>query len=392
MTNQSRRLTRTVQALGWVSLLTDFASKMVYPLTPFFLTSMLGAPVWTVGLIEGIAESTASILKLYSGWLSDWAGRRKPFALAGYSLGALSKLGLALSGTWGHVLGARLFDRIGKGLRAAPRDVLIVENCTAAQRGQAFGLHHSLETVGEVLGPLVGFVFLQHSAGNYRGVFAIAFFPALLGVLILLTQVKEQRPHTRKARPQFTLQGLSPTYRQYLLAIILFSLGNSSDVFLLLRAQELSFTGSTLLLLYAAFNLVAVGLGLIAGRLSDQIGRRPLLVSGYLVFAITYLGFAQAETPAVIWLLFMLYGLYGTLTRGVQKAFVADLVHPNRRGAETGTFHMVVGLAALPASLIAGWLYAVVSTAAPFYVSSVAAVIATLLLMRMHLPSLESGS
>ncbi|MFG6095335.1 MFS transporter [Leptothoe sp. ISB3NOV94-8A] len=392
MTNQSRRLTRTVQALGWVSLLTDFASKMVYPLTPFFLTSMLGAPVWTVGLIEGIAESTASILKLYSGWLSDWAGRRKPFALAGYSLGALSKLGLALSGTWGHVLGARLFDRIGKGLRAAPRDVLIVENCTAAQRGQAFGLHHSLETVGEVLGPLVGFVFLQHSVGNYRGVFAIAFFPALLGVLILLTQVKEQRPQTRKARPQFTLQGLSPTYRQYLLAIILFSLGNSSDVFLLLRAQELSFTGSTLLLLYAAFNLVAVSLGLIAGRLSDQIGRRPLLVSGYLVFAITYLGFAQAETPAIIWLLFMLYGLYGTLTRGVQKAFVADLVHPNRRGAETGTFHMVVGLSALPASLIAGWLYATVSTAAPFYVSSVAAVIATLLLMRMHLPSLESGN
>ncbi|EKU99413.1 arabinose efflux permease family protein [Leptolyngbya sp. PCC 7375] len=385
MTNQSRRLTRTVQALGWVSLLTDFASKMVYPLTPFFLTSMLGAPVWTVGLIEGVAESAASILKLYSGWLSDWVGRRKPFALAGYSLGALSKLGLALSGTWVHVLGARLFDRIGKGLRAAPRDVLIVENCTVAQRGQAFGLHHSLETVGEVLGPLVGFVFLQHSVGNYRGVFAISFFPALLGVLILLTQVKEQRPQTKKARPQFTLQGLSPTYRQYLLAITLFSLGNSSDAFLLLRAQDLNFTGSTLLLLYAAFNLVAVGLGLIAGRLSDQIGRRPLLVSGYLVFAITYLGFAQAETPAVIWLLFMLYGLYGTLTRGVQKAFVADLVHPNRRGAETGTFHMVAGLAALPASLIAGWLYATVSVAAPFYVSAVTAVIAALLLIRIHL-------
>ncbi|MEL6935503.1 MAG: MFS transporter, partial [Cyanobacteria bacterium J06607_17] len=149
MTNQTR-LTRTVKALGWVSLLTDFASKMVYPLTPIFLTSVLGAPIWTVGVIEGIAESAASILKLYSGWLSDWAGQRKPFALAGYGLGALSKLGLALSGSWGHVLGARLFDRIGKGLRAAPRDVLIVENCTAAQRGQAFGLHHSLETVGEV--------------------------------------------------------------------------------------------------------------------------------------------------------------------------------------------------------------------------------------------------
>lgn len=387
MTNRVHSLTRTVKALGWVSLLTDFASKMVYPLTPIFLTSVLGAPIWTVGIIEGIAESAASLLKLYSGWLSDWAGQRKPFALGGYGLGALSKLALALSGTWGHVLGARLLDRIGKGLRAAPRDVLIVENCTAAQRGQAFGLHHTLETVGEVLGPLAGFVFLQHYAGNYRGVFAIAFIPALLGALVLQTQVKERRPQTRKACPQFTLRGLSPVYRQYLLAIVLFGLGNSSDAFLLLRAQDLGFTGSQLLLLYAAFNSVAVGLGQIAGQLSDRVGRRPLLVSGYLIFALIYLGFARATTPLTIWLLFMSYGLYDTLTRGVQKAFVADLVHPNRRGAETGTFHMLVGLTALPASMVAGWLYGTVSVAAPFYVGAVTAVLAALLLMRTHLSS-----
>ena len=387
MANQARGLTPTVKALGWVSLLTDFASKMVYPLIPIFLTSVLGAPVWTVGVIEGIAESAASILKLYSGWLSDWVGQRKPFALAGYGLGTLSKLGLALSGTWIQVLGARLFDRIGKGLRAAPRDVLIVENCRAAQRGQAFGLHHSLETVGEVLGPLVGFIFLQYYAENYRGVFAIAFLPALLGVLILLTQVKEHRPTTRKPRPQFTLRGLRPAYQHYLLAITLFSLGNSSDAFLLLRAQSLGFTGAQLLLLYAAFNLVAVGLGQMVGQLSDRVGRRPLLVTGYLIFALTYLGFARATGVGAIWILFMLYGLYGTLTRGVQKAFVADLVHPHHRGAETGTFHMVIGLAALPASIIAGWLYATVSVAAPFYISSVTAVMATLLLLRIRLPS-----
>ena len=285
------------------------------------------------------------------------------------------------------MLGARLLDRIGKGLRAAPRDVLIVENCTVAQRGQAFGLHHSLETVGEVLGPLVGFVFLQHHAENYRGVFAIAFIPALLGVLTLLTQVKEHRPQTRKAPPQFTLRGLSPAYQQYLSVIVLFSVGNSSDAFLLLRAQDLGFTGSQILLLYAAFNLVAVGLGLLAGQWSDRVGRRPLLVSGYLIFALTYFGFARATDPMAIWILFVLYGLYSTLTRGVQKAFVADLVHPHRRGAETGTFHMVVGLAALPASMIAGWLYTTVSVAAPFYVSSAIAVMATLLLMRIRLPS-----
>ncbi|MEM9804796.1 MAG: MFS transporter [Cyanobacteria bacterium P01_D01_bin.56] len=361
-------LTPTVRALGWVSLCTDFASKMVYPITPIFLTSVLGAPVWTVGVIEGLAESIASLFKLYSGWLSDRVGERKPFAVAGYGLGALSKLGLALAGGWGMVLGARLLDRFGKGLRAAPRDVLIAENCAPEQRGQAFGLHHSLETVGEVLGPLLG-LFLLGQMG-YRGVFAVAFIPALLGVFVLLKWVREPRHNTKpRSRPQFTLKGLSPVYRQFLLVVGLFSLGNSSDAFLLLRSQDLGLAGSQLLLLYAMFNLVETFLGLTAGRLSDRIGRRPLLVMGYIVFALVYLGFALANRAEVVWGLFMFYGLYSTLTRGVQKAFVADLVHPDRRGAEVGTFHMLSGLATLPASLIAGWLYTQVSMAAPFYFS-----------------------
>ncbi|MEM9162931.1 MAG: MFS transporter [Cyanobacteria bacterium P01_F01_bin.4] len=364
-------LTPTVRALGWVSLCSDFASKMVYPITPIFLTTVLGAPVWTVGVVEGIAESAASLLKLYSGWLSDRVGQRKPFAVAGYGLGTVSKLGLALSVGWGSVLGARLLDRVGKGLRAAPRDALIAENCAPHQRGQAFGLHHSLETVGEVLGPLLGFLLLQRFVGNYRGVFAIAVLPALIGVFVLLKWVQEPQLTTaeRKSRPKFTLQGLSPTYRRYLMAIGLFSLGNSSDAFLLVRSQDLGIAGAQVLLLYALFNLVETCLGLAAGRLSDRIGRRPLLVMGYTVFALVYLGFATARSAEVVWGLFMFYGLYSTLTRGVQKAFVADLVHPDRRGAEIGTFHMLIGLAALPASLIAGWLYTQVSVAAPFYFS-----------------------
>ena len=380
--NSVQRLNRTVSALGLVSLLSDFASKMVYPLTPIFLTGVLGAPAWTVGIVEGIAESTASILKLYSGWLSDRVGQRKPFAVLGYGLGALSKVGLAVSFGWGHVLGARIIDRVGKGLRAAPRDALIAENCSPQQRGRAFGLHHTLETIGEIVGPLAGFWLLWQFPENYRGVFAIAFIPALLSVLVLLALVKEpQSPRQDvRSRPKFTFQGLSPSYRRFLLVVGLFGLGNSSDAFLLLRAQELGFASSQVLLLYAVFNMVEVSLGLAVGNLSDRVGRRPLLASGYLVFALVYLGFAIAPSAAAIWPLFMLYGLYSTLTRGVQKAFVADLVHPDRRGAEIGTFYLVVGLVALPASLVAGWLYTQVGVAAPFYLSAAIAAIAALLL------------
>lgn len=382
MSHKPRSFSRTVVVLGWVSLCSDLASKMVYPITPIFLTTILGAPAWTVGVVEGIAESTASLLKLYSGWLSDRSGQRKPFAIAGYGLGAVSKLALAAAGAWGQVLGARLIDRVGKGLRAAPRDALIAENCAGHQRGRAFGLHHSLETVGEIIGPLLGFFFLQRLSGNYRGVFVIAFLPALLGVILLLALVKEPQQERSQSRspPQFTLKGLSPAYRRYLIVIGLFSLGNSSDAFLLLRAQDLGFAGEQVLLLYALFNLVEVTLGFAAGNFSDRVGRRPLLVCGYLVFALVYLGFATAQRAAFVWPLFMLYGLYSTLTRGVQKAFVADLVHPERRGAETGTFYMLVGLAALPASLIAGWLYTQVAVSSPFYLSAVIAIAAALLL------------
>ncbi|MEL6354239.1 MAG: MFS transporter [Cyanobacteria bacterium J06627_28] len=387
VSTNSTAITPTVKVLGWVSLCSDFASKMVYPITPLFLTVVLGAPVWTVGVIEGLAESAASLLKLYSGWLSDRAGKRKPFAVTGYGLGALSKLGLAMAASWLMVLAARLLDRVGKGLRAAPRDALIAENCAPEQRGQAYGLHHSLETVGEVLGPLVGFAFLLRYTEQYRGVFAIAFVPALFGVLLLLWKVREpQTEVAERNRPKFTFQGLSASYRQYLWVVVLFGLGNSSDAFLLVRSQDLGFDGLDLLLLYAAFNLVSVALGVSVGRLSDRVGRRPLLIMGYGLFALVYLGFALAQTPGLIWILFLFYGLYDALTRGVQKALVADLVHSDRRGAEIGTFHMLTGLVALPASLLAGFLYVQVSVGAPFYVSALLSAIAALFLWRLPLP------
>lgn len=375
-------LSRTVRLLGLVSLCTDLSSEMVYPLTPTFLTRVLGAPAWTVGIVEGVAESTASLLKFYSGWLSDRVGQRKPFAVAGYGLGAIAKPLIALSGVWVQVLGARFLDRVGKGLRAAPRDALIAENCSARQRGRAFGFHRSMDTVGALFGPLLGFWFLQQFPGQVRWLYAIAFVPAFLGVIILTLLVREPKTEANALRssPQFTVRGLSSAYRRYLLIVGLFALGNSSDAFLLLRSQDLGVATEQMLLLYAVFNVMEAFFGMAAGNLSDRVGRRPLLVAGYLVFALVYLGFATARSSAVIWILFALYGLYSTLTQGVQKAFVTDLVHPERRGAEIGTFHMLIGFAALPASLIAGWLYTNISVAAPFYLGAIAATISALLL------------
>ena len=260
---------------------------------------------------------------------------------------------------------------------------MIAENCAPHQRGQAYGLHHSLETIGEVLGPLLGFLFLLFYAENYRGVFLLAFIPGLISVLVLLKWVKEvqqtsQQTKEKRNLPKFPFKGLSPVYRQYLAVVGLFGLGNSSDAFLLVRSQDLGFGGASLLLLYAAFNLMSVVLGVTIGKLSDRIGRRPLLVMGYGLFSLVYLGFAVAESPGFIWVLFIFYGLYTALSRGVQKALVADLIHPDRRGAEIGTFHMLVGLVALPASLLAGFLYTQVSVGAPFYFSAGVSAIALL--------------
>jgi MFS family permease len=375
-----------VKALGVVSLLTDVSSEMVYPVNPAFLTRVLGAPAWTVGIIEGIAESTASLLKLYSGWLSDRMGRRKPLTLAGYAFGALGKPLMAAAGAWGHVLGARFLDRLGKGLRSAPRDALITESCAPAQRGRAFGFHRSMDTIGAVSGPLIGFLFLSRFPNALRSLYLLAFVPALLGVLVLALLVRERAaapadPNRKPVPfPKITFAGLSPAYRRYLLIIGLFSLGNSSDAFLILRAQDLGISWEQSLLLYALFNTVEAAFSYPAGILSDRVGRRPLIVGGFLAFALVYLGFAVVRSAVWIWPLFVAYGIYYTLTGGVQRAFAADLAHPDRRATEIGAFHMLVGVLALPASILAGQLYDHVAPSAPFLVGAGMAGLAALLL------------
>ncbi len=376
-------LPQNVRALGWVSFFTDLSSELLYPINPTFLRQ-LGAPPEAIGLIEGSAEATASLLKLGSGALSDRMERRKPLVVLGYGLAALSKPLLGGASAWPQAFLARLLDRTGKGLRASPRDALIAESCPPESRGRAFGLHRSMDTAGAVLGPLLGWAFLQAYPGALRPLYFLAFVPAALGVLTLALLVRESAREVapkNKTGALFSLSGLSPGYKKYLLVVGIFAVGNSSDAFLLLRAQEgLGVAASQLLLLYAAFNVVEASLGYLAGRLSDRIGRRPLIAAGWLVFALVYLGFALASRAWHAWVLFLLYGFYYTLTQGSQKALAADLADPEKRGAQLGAFHFLVGLAALPASLLAGLLYRL-NPAAPFYLGATCALLSAVVLL-----------
>ncbi len=371
---------------------------MVYTQIPLFVTGVLGAPVAVVGVIEGVAESAASLLKLLSGWISDHFGRRKPLAALGYAFGAASKPLMALAGVWQTVLAVRFLDRVGKGLRTAPRDALIAETTSKELRGRAFGLHRTMDTTGAVLGPLIGACFLSRQHGttseNLRALFVFAGIFGLLAVLAICFGVREPKREASAlpppAAPSFPgaprslrqkWERLSPEYRRFLWIALLFNLGNSSDAFLILRARGLGFTPLQILLLYAAFNVVEAVLGYSAGRLSDRTGRRPLIAAGYFVFAVVYFGLALASSKFAVALLFLLYGGYYTLTQGTQRAFAADMADPNQRATQIGAYHTVVGLALLPASIIAGQLFAW-NPAAPFALGAATATGAALLLLR----------
>jgi MFS family permease len=377
-----------VKALGAVSFFTDVSSEMVYPVTPVLLTKALGAPAWVVGLIEGMAETATSVLKIYSGAISDRSGKRKPLTLAGYGLAAAAKPVIGLAGVWWHVLAARVTDRIGKGLRTAPRDALIAENTPDASRGRAFGLHRAMDTAGAVTGPLLGYAYLTANPESYRNLYFLALIPALIGVMILWLLVKETHTpepisHVPPISIREALRGLKPEYRRYLLIVGLFAAGNSSDAFLILRSQEMGISPAQVLLVYATFNIVEAAVSYRAGALSDRIGRKPIVAAGYGIFALVYLGFAMCDGAAAAWILFGVYGLYNALTQGVQRALASDFAHPHRRALELGAFHMVVGLAALPASLLAGVLYTHVSSSAPFLLGASTALAAAILILRL---------
>lgn len=372
---------KNVFILGLVSLFTDISSEMIYPLVPIFLTSVLGAPVAIVGLIEGIAESTASILKTFSGWLSDKFEKRKPFVLGGYSLSALGKLLLGVAFVWPTVLMARFVDRLGKGVRTSARDALIADETDPASRGKAFGLHRAMDSTGAVIGPLIALLLMAVLKEQYRLIFLLAFFPAALGVALLFFFVKEKRRQILSSTeaPRLSLAGFDKNFKTLLLIIVVFGLGNSSDVFLILRAKNLGLSVTLVVLAYVLYNVVYASFSVPAGVLSDKVGRKKLIIGGFLVFSAVYFAFALVSESFYVWPLFAIYGLYIAATEGVSRALVTDMVAPEKRGTALGLYHTAVGLVAFVASFIAGLLWTYIGPSAPFIYGGLTALSAALL-------------
>ena len=347
--------------LGLTSLLTDISSEMVYPLLPFFLVSSLGASPAILGLIEGVAESLASLLKVVAGYISDRVGRRKPLTILGYAGSGFGKLFLYLAGSWGVVFAARVIDRFGKGIRTAPRDALIAESSSTGKRGRAFGLHRAMDSAGAAIGVLLAFMLISAAPGDFSRVFLWSLIPAVLGV-VLLFFVRETRlqEHRAATLPRFRWHVLPAKLRAFLIISLLFSVGNSSNTFLLLRAGELHFQPAQILLLYLAYNISYALFSYPAGRVSDVLGRKMVLVTGYILFAVVYFGFAfiaDTERTWVTWALFILYGIFSAFTDGVEKALVTDLAPVEMRATAIGLHATLVGIGLLPASLIAGQLW-----------------------------------
>ncbi len=358
---------------------------MAYPLVPLFLRNTLGAPIIAVGVIEGVAESTASLLKLFFGWASDRVRRRVPFTFAGYGLAAIAKPALALAQQWPMVLFVRFLDRSGKGVRTAPRDALIAESTDAASRGRAFGLHRAMDTSGAIVGPIAALGLLAWFGGdNYRLVFLVAGVPGLLSVLALLA-VREIRhtPHEGKLPPMLSLRGYDGRFLVFLGVTLLFAFGNSSDAFLVLRSQNLGLGATAIVFAYVLYNISYAALSMPAGIHSDKIGRKPVLLSGFAIFAAVYAGFALATDAWAVWPLFIVYGAYIAFTEGVGKAYVADLVPKERRGTAMGLYNACTGVMLLLSSVIGGALWDVFGPPATFAFGASTAGLAALLLLVM---------
>lgn len=363
---------KNIIILGLVSLFTDISSEMIYPLVPLYLTAVLGASPAFLGIIEGIAESLASLLKIVSGRMADRLDKRKPLAIAGYGLSAVGKVLFVVATSWAGILWARVSDRFGKGIRTAPRDALIAEACDANTRGKAFGLHRAMDTAGAVIGiALACRLFTQYS-GSYITVFWLSVVPAVIGVLLLFL-VSDSGKNTAQTvkKLTFSWRELDGRLRFFLIVSFLFNLGNSSNQFLLVRAGDIGFSPAQVILLYLGMNITYLLISYPAGRLSDRIGRRFLLVAGYLIYGLVYMGFAMAASSLAVIALFGIYGLYIGLTEGVEKALLADIA-PNRQKASVYGLHaLMTGAALLPASVIAGFLWDWFGASAPFWFGGV---------------------
>jgi MFS family permease len=371
--------------LGLVSFFSDISSEMVYPLIPLYLTSAFGATPVLVGIIEGIAESIASLLKVYSGYISDKYQRKKILAFGGYATGIIYKMALLLASSWTGILLARVVDRIGKGIRTSPRDVLVCESADSAKMGQAFGIHKALDMAGAALGILIAFVLLTRADGqpDYQTLFAIAIIPAAIGLVILLF-VKEQKQHREvKQREPFwkNVKNVDANLKLYLAVTFIFTLGNSSNAFLILRGKSLGLNDANVILLYFIYNISAALCSVPFGHLSDKYGRKKILVAGYLTFALVYLGLALVTRAEVLVILFIIYGLYTAMTAGVERALISEISPGHLKGTMLGLQATIVGIALLPASVIAGLLWNVWGAPAPFLFGAGLSLLAAVMLM-----------
>jgi len=390
-----RSLPRNVWAVSLTSFFMDISSEMVINLLPLFLANVLGVRISLIGLIEGIAEATSSLLKVFSGWFSDRVGERKWLAVAGYGISTLAKPFFYFAQTWGQVLAVRWADRVGKGIRTAPRDALVADSIDEKQRGLGFGLHRAADSGGAMAGLLIalGVIWAAQEAAvtlgrdTFQRVVLISLIPAVLAVLVLAFGARDVPVTGERARPKITLRGLGKPFLIFLVIVGIWDLGNSSDAFLVLRAQSLGTSVVGIMLMLITFNFVYAAVSMPAGALSDRIGRRKIIIGGWIAYAVIYFGFAMAETSWQAWLLYASYGLYYGMAYGTSKAMVADLVPPELRGTAYGTYNAVLGILDLPASLIAGILWqgiagwAGLGASAPFLFGAACSLLAAVLML-----------
>jgi MFS family permease len=378
-----------VLLLGIVSFFNDAASEMIYPLLPVFLTAVLGVGPAAIGIIEGIAESTASFLKLASGFISDRVHRRKNWVVGGYLLSNTVRPLIGLAVSWPGVLVLRFIDRIGKGVRTSPRDALIAESTPMHYRGKAFGFHRAADHAGAVVGPLLATLLIAFFQFDLKTVFMLSVIPGLLAIAVLSAGVKETPLEARPAARHESLRirqawrEMPQTLRRFAMILFLFTLGNSTDAFLLLKAQQLGVSVPLIPVLWTVLHIVKMGSSLPGGIASDRLGRKGVIVTGWMVYALTYAGFIFADSTWQAWALFMIYGLYFGLTEGAEKALIADLAPEHLRGSAFGLYHLMIGIGALPASLLFGWVWQIYGDAAAFGMGASFALAAGLLLMRL---------
>jgi len=380
---------RPVRLLGWASLFTDAATEIIYPLLPVYLSRVLGASATSLGIIEGVAEGVNSLLKIASGWVSDRRRERRPIVILGYTLSSLARPLIAMSSSWLQVLAIRALDRTGKGIRGAPRDAMLAAHADAASRGRLFGFHRAMDHTGAVVGPIIATIFLAFFPGQYRLLFALTAIPGALAVATLFRVEEKVGPVEHRERLEGSQQRLPNELYTVLGIIFLFSLGSSADAFLLLRLADAMGSATFLPLLWAAHHVVKASLSTWGGGLSDRLGRRYVIVIGWVVYSLVYLGFALVTNAVAFVALFLIYGVHFALAEGSEKALVADLTPMHQQGTSFGLYYGVLGVGMLVASIAFGIVYDRVSPAAAFIMGSALSAAAAVLLLVVRLPHLH---